>query len=172
MEKLVLIDSLPQPGDHNPFTEEEPRFSGLRVDLAKTPQFEVWIKKEGEEAVMLNESQYRLEYSSKTEFTEGDWNGEGTNGWERDMESIDRKSIRSFRVVILDNGVEGSGDLIPAGASVEVKFTGEISSGENGEPPMPGETAWNGFGYRYALKEVGDDLESTDRKSTRLNSSH
>ena len=67
MEKLVLIDSLPQPGDHNPFTEEEPRFSGLRVDLAKTPQFEVWIKKEGEEAVMLNESQYRLEYSSKTE---------------------------------------------------------------------------------------------------------
>ena len=161
MEKLVLIDSLPQPGDHNPFTEEEPRFSGLRVDLAKTPQFEVWIKKEGEEAVMLNESQYRLEYSSKTEFTEGDWNGEGTNGWERDMESIDRTSIRSFRVVILDNGVEGSGDLIPAGASVEVKFTGEISSGENGEPPMPGETAWNGFGYRYALKGVGDDLEST-----------
>ena len=161
MEKLVLIDSLPQVGDHNPFTTEEPRFSGLRVNLAENPQFEVWISKEGEASVRLDESQYRLEYSSKTEFGEADWSGEGTDGWNGDMDSMDRTSIRSFRVVILDNGVEGSGDLIPAGASVEVKFTGEIASGEGSEPPMPGETAWNGFGYRYSLKGEGADLEST-----------
>ena len=161
MEKLVLIDSLPQVGDHNPFTTEEPRFSGLRVNLAENPQFEVWISKEGEASVRLDESQYRLEYSSKTEFGEADWSGEGTDGWNGDMDSMDRTSIRSFRVVILDNGVEGSGDLIPAGASVEVKFTGEIASGEGSESPMPGETAWNGFGYRYSLKGEGADLEST-----------
>ena len=161
MEKLVLIDSLPQVGDHNPFTEEEPRFSGLRADLAENPQFEVWVRKEGEEAVMLEGSKYRLEYSSKTEFGEDDWNGKGMDGWNGDMASMDRASIRSFRVVILDDGVEAGQDLIPAGAAVDVKFTGEISSREGSEPPMPGETAWNGFGYRYELKGVGAELEST-----------
>lgn len=161
MEKLILIDSLPQVGDHNPFTEDEPRFSEFRVDLAEAPQFEVWVKETGKDAVKLDEGQYQLQYSSKTEFEASDWNGTGSDGWNLDLEK-DRSEIRSFRVMILDEE-EGNADLIPLESSVEVKFTGQISSeGENA--PMPGETAWNGFGYQYKLKTVGDSLESTPLK--------
>ncbi len=164
MEKLVLIDSLPQKGDHNPFTQAEPRFSAFRVDLAEDPRFEVWIKGPGESegtARRLDANEYRLEYSDKTEFEPEDWKGEDTGDWKMSMSDVDpdRSKVRSFRIIIKDESTEE--DLIPAGASVEVKFIGQIAPEDSDEPPMPGETAWNGFGYRYRLKGATDELEST-----------
>ena len=161
MKRLVLIDSLPEVGDHNPFTEDEPRFSEFRVDLADEPEFEVWVRKFGETGTgeKLPEGSYRLEFSGRTEFTAEDWKGEAAD-WNGDMASVEnRGGVRSFRIVIVDDGADGAGDLIPAGASVDVKFTGQVAEGE---APMPGEAAWNSFGYRYALKgEIETSLEST-----------
>ena len=162
MEKLILIDSLPQVGDHNPFTEAESRFSGFRVNLAETPEFEVWIRKKGEEApILLDEKQYRLEFSRETKFKDEDWKGESTEIWRSSISDIGVSEVRSFRIVIQGEGEKEGGDLIPAGASVDVKFTGQIDSGNSDEPLMPGKTAWNGFGYRYKLNGSEDELEST-----------
>ena len=157
MEKLVMIDSLPQAGDHNPFTQEEPRGSEFQVGLAEDPEFQVTIRNNGVKTV-LPDSSYRLEYSSKTDFVEADWKGEETADW---SSSMNPSEARSFRIVILDERGAGGSDLIPEGASVDVAFTGEVSSDGNGEAPMPGGTAWNGFGYRYKLKGVDSELEST-----------
>ena len=161
MKRLVLIDSLPEVGDHNPFTEDEPRFSEFQVDLADDPKFEVWVRKSGETGPgeKLPEGSYRLEFSGRTEFTEGDWKGEAVD-WNEDMASVENGGgVRSFRIAIVDDGTDGAGDLIPAGASVDVKFTGQVAKGE---VPMPGEAAWNSFGYQYVLKgEIETSLEST-----------
>ncbi len=161
MKKLILIDSLPQEKDHNPFTEDEPRFSDFWVKLAEDgPDFQVSVKKEGEDAaVVLPEDKYRLEYSSNTEFGEADWKGENPAGWNGNWDEMDPSKVRSFRVVIVDE--DDSEDLIPPGATVEVSFTGQAVSGDDSKPLVPGGTAWNSFGYRYALKDADFELEST-----------
>ena len=160
MSRLVLIDSLPQVGDHNPFSEKEPRFSAFRVDLAEDPGFEVWVRRKGEAPMLLDQSQYRLEYSSGTKFGTGDWAGEDTGIWHSDMGNAaeDRAGVRSFRIVIQDG--DGGEALIPAGASIEVQFTAQTAPRNSGEAPVPGGTAWNSFGYRCTLDAVGGEVES------------
>ena len=163
IEEMVLIDGLPQPGDHNPFTDSETRDSQFTVRLADDPQFKLFVEVKDNagnitEKRELSEDQYTLEYSRKAEFSKEDWTGGGS--WES---SLPMAEARSFRITLKDTA-ETKGDLIPIGASVVVQFNGQTVSGEeapDGVAPKPGATAWNSFGYHYKFVGNNVPLEAT-----------
>ena len=162
---MVLIDGLPQPGDHNPFTDSETRDSQFTVRLADDPQFKLFVEVKDNagnitEKRELSEDQYTLEYSRKAEFSKEDWTGGGS--WES---SLPMAEARSFRITLKDTA-ETKGDLIPIGASVVVQFNGQTASGEeapDGVAPKPGATAWNSFGYHYKFVGIMVPLAATPR---------
>lgn len=165
IEEMVLIDGLPQVGDHNPFTPGETRDSQFKVRLADAPEFKVVVEKKDEKGTVtgsreLGEDEYRLEYSTKTEFDANDWAGGGS--WDSSFDA----QTRSFRIILKDTG-EVKGELIPVGASVVVQFNGQIVCGADAanddveEDPEPGAIAWNSFGYHYKFVGRTEALEAT-----------
>ena len=169
MKELILIDGLPQPGDHNPYTDKEPRYSEFMVRLLAEPNFKVYVKvkdKDGNVTSVreLNDDEYTLEYSSKYVFDENDWKGEG-DGW-IDAMKFQPSETRSFRIILRDNE-EGEERLIPSGASVYIEFDAQavLADEEEGDDvkvnPEPGATAWNSFGYQYRLFEKDTPLSAT-----------
>ncbi len=149
MSKLVLIDNLPEPGDHSTFVNTEPRYSEFRISLADEPDFTVTVTRKDGTVTALTEEQYTLEFSDRTEFTGEDWNAE--SAWESEPD----EDTRSFRIVILDD----EGTLIPAESEIAVQFTAKI----DGEASQH-QTAWNSFGYHYRLKDVAAELEAAPMK--------
>ena len=142
MDKLVFIDSLPQVDDHNVLVNTDMRFSEFTVSLAEQPNFVVTlIEKDGAKTEITD---YALEYSTKTKFTDADWDGT-SNDW-----TAAAADARSFRIVI-----DGSETVqIPEGATVTVSFDAKISG-----DALPGEVAWNSFGYHYEITLSGSAVK-------------
>ena len=164
MNKLVIIDNLPQVGDMNTLSDKISRDSAFRVNLSATPNFKVLMN--GSE---LASDRYVIEYSMKSgNFTDEDWEGagEGWTEWSEELSAEQISEIRSIRIVIDDgtvvdeeNTVTTVGDSnmsIPAGATISLSFDAVIDTGATGENAAEaGETAWNTFGYQYLV--IGDD---------------
>ena len=152
LTEFVLIDSLPEAGDHSPFEDNVERESEFTVGLDKNPAFEVSIRCGSEERV-LTSNQYTLYVSSKTHFDTEDWNGEG-DGWIKLSDEIDAKTLasaRSLRLVIQDE----SKTLMPPSSTISLSFNAVIDDAD----ASPGEIAWNSFGYRYTVRPY--DMEIT-----------
>lgn len=133
IDQMVLIDNLPEPGDHSTFIEGDPRYSEFKVSLADDPQIQVKIiSKDGSERILTPVADYTVGYSSKTTFTEDDWRG--TTQWNDTSEA----STRSLRVKITCE--------IPADSTVSVTFAAKIDGDSHA-----GQTAWNSFGYAYQV---------------------
>ena len=149
MDLLVLIDNLPQIGDHATLYPEILRFSEFQVNFCENPDFAVSVN-----GTNLDPDTYSIQFSMATEFSENDLNGTSTDGWYT-QEQIDANAeislanMRSFRVVIRDD----TGTVIPADAVVAVSFNAEIDR-DSGDIPSAA-TAWNSFAYHYSL--VGSD---------------
>ena len=166
MNKLVLIDSLPQPEDTSPFDTHVKRGSDFTVVLEEEANFVVQVKAENETVTTLDPDQYSLEYSTATDFGGGqsdDWMGENTGKW-----NASAAEARAIRIIIKDK----NGTLIPDGATVSVSFDVKAADPEAVEP---GQTAWNTFGYHYAIKVNDKTTESqttesqtTESKTTEL----
>ncbi len=148
IKELVLIDALPQNGDHSVFNPNLPRYSEFKVDLAENPNFTVTVKLENGTEMVLTEGQYTIDYAAKTEFGTDDWNGHGHGeGWS-DTQAADTRSIR---LTIKDD----SGTLFPEGSTLSLKFTCEVDNEAKGaDAAQPGEIAWNRFGYQYKAGET------------------
>lgn len=154
MEKLVLIDNLPETGDHSPFDTEVPRNSDFQIDFADDPDVQVKITDESGSEQQLDSDSYIVQYSKDTDFggrQSADWKGE-TNGTTAEW-SNSSTDARSVRIMILDEG--GAEKLIPANATVSVTFSAKIQ----GEA-APGTLAWNSFGYHYKLAGITAELEA------------
>ena len=149
MDKLILVNNLPENNDHSSFLNDDPRFSEFKVSLADDPVFTVAIKTKEGQVTKLNPDQYVIEFSNQAEFTKEDWNG--TSDWEGES----RDTTRSVRLRILDD----TGTLIPAGSTVSLTFTCKIDGDAN-----PGTTAWNSFGYHYGLVQETVELEAAPQK--------
>ena len=151
MDKLILIDGLPEVGDHTAFLASDPRFSEFKVSLAENPEFVVTVQaKYSKASTVLDAANYTIEYSTKTEFDAEDWKGNGAS-W-----STSAENARSIRLKILDE----AGTLIPAGSTVSLSFTCKID-----DPNVqPGQIAWNSFGYNYKLLGNPAELESAPLK--------
>lgn len=148
LTKLVMINNLPQPGDHNTFQDGDLRGSEYRIDLADDPKFKVTVTvidpktKEETSKIVLPSNQYRIEYTDQTSFNDTDWRGE-QNGekWKSDM-----TGARSFRIVI-----DGStGATMPAHSKITVEYDAKVHDAAN---VQPGQTANNSFGYHYEVKK-------------------
>lgn len=153
MTKLVLIDNLPQVGDHSPFHTDAPRNSAFTVSLAENPQFEITVTPPNGEAYTLDQQYYTVEYAVTQDFggpQSADWKGETTGttaNWTRNS-----AGARAFRIVIRDE----TGMQLPAKAKISVTFHAKVE----GKAPSAA-IAWNSFGYDYVLKDVqGAELEA------------
>lgn len=148
MNKLVLLDNLPEANDHNPFDTNTERNSEFLVALADDPDFSVLIvTKDGESYAP---SSYQIQYSTGTDFggpQSVHWTG-GTPGLDDPTVWTDHASgARSIRVII--------DTLIPDEAEVVVRFNAKVSGDAN-----PGATAYNSFGYHYELQGQTYKLEA------------
>ena len=143
MARLVLIDNLPDVGDHTPFDVNTPRDSEFKVSLAENPDFEVLISpKDGTPYTPTN---CKIQFSTDTDFylpQSSHWKGQEDARWTNDY-----TGARSIRVVI--------NEPIPANAVVTVNF--KVKADENAKP---GQVAWNSFGYHYYLKAEALELEA------------
>ena len=144
MSSLVLIDTLPYPGDHSSFQPDDPRFSEFNVSFANDPNVTVKVTDKNGAEKILTLSQYTVSYSNRTEFTQEDWRG--TTTWENNP-----VGMRTLRVAITDE------NAIPADSHVIVTFNAVAGSDAN-----YGQTAWNSFGYHY--KAGSTELEAAPLK--------
>ncbi|MGN1458428.1 MAG: prealbumin-like fold domain-containing protein [Acutalibacteraceae bacterium] len=152
MTKLVIIDNLPQVGDHSPFNMEAMRGSEFQVSLAENPDFKITVTPESGEAYTLDSQYYSIKYSTTTDFgssQSNDWKGENsdtTATW-----TDNPTGARAFRIVIMDE----NGTQIPTKAKISVAFNSKVDG-----DAQPGQIAWNSFGYHYALQGIDTELEA------------
>lgn len=146
MEKLVIIDNLPEKGDHSTFVKSQPRHSEFKVSLANDPNFRISVIDNNGET-LLSSSQYELQFTTVTDFTEDDWKGlTTTTDW-----NATPQEARAFRVVLRDS-VDG---IIPPNATLKITFTAKVDGDAS-----HGQIAWNGFGYHYKLIGFEPEFES------------
>lgn len=154
MDKLILIDNLPQVGDHDTFNPEGERESEFAVFLTDDPNFTVTVVPDSSNATWtghtLTPAQYLIQYSTKTEFDTNDWSG-SDEGWTTYQDGADLSGARSIRLVILDD----EGTLIPANANIKLTFAAKAD-----ENAKAGEYAWNSFGYHYSMVNSETELEA------------
>ncbi|MDY2720583.1 MAG: leucine-rich repeat protein [Candidatus Faecousia sp.] len=152
MTKLVLIDNLPEVGDHSPFETSTSRGSEFKVSLADTPDFTVTVTTANGDSYTLPSEYYTVQYSTTTDFggaQSADWKGENTQTtalWTQNP-----AGARSFRIIITDP----EATQIPDQSEIAVTFQARVDGEAN-----PGDVAWNSFGYHYALKDITVELES------------
>lgn len=140
LSKLVLIDNLPEEDDHSTFQKDDLRGSQYQINLAEDPNFKVTVTLQDGTEKVLDKSQYKVEYTNKTEFDRNtDWNGNG-DGWSSEKTA----ATRSFRIVIDDP----KGEAMPAHSKIKVEFDAKVNNPDELEP---GTTAVNSFGYHYEV---------------------
>lgn len=154
MEKLVLIDNLPEVGDHSPFSTAAPRGSEFKVRFAANPAVTVTVTPKDNKAKELLPNQYTVQYTTDTDFggpQSADWKGENTAKWTETFTA----NARAIRIIINDPPDTGSkvDPIIPNGATVSVTFRAKVEG-----DAAPGSIAWNSFGYHYAIDTT--ELES------------
>lgn len=134
---LTLIDKLPHTGDVGTVNLNSARKSEFNVYLANNPNFKVDIlDSDRNYESSVDSNMYSIDYSRKTSYSEKDWNS--TTIWDT---SYDRNIHKSLRVTFNEKF------SLPTGKIVRVYFEAYI-----GDDAIPGETAWNSFGYEYSTK--------------------
>lgn len=149
MTKLVLIDNLPEVGDHSPFDTSAERNSEFNVNFADNPDIQVNVTTEDGTTTVLDSKYYTVEYSTSTDFggqQSDDWKGADTGKW-----TSSASNARSLRIIITDP----DGAQLPAKATIKVSFNAVAA--DNVEP---GKTAWNSYGYHYGLIDTHAELEA------------
>ena len=151
LTKLVLINNLPQEGDHNPFQDDDMRGSEYQMSLTGDNTFTVKVsvrQADGKfETVEVPREYVKIQYSTKDSFDANDWNGNDSDAW-----TDNPKGARSFRIVIADQ----TGKTMPAHSKVTVEYDAKADTPDSIDP---GQTAYNSFGYHYQL-ENGTELEA------------
>ena len=151
LTKLVLINNLPQKGDHNPFQDDDMRGSEYQMSLTRDNTFTVKasiLQDNGTFKTEKIDPQYiTIQYSKDVSFDKDDWNGNDSGKW-----TTDPKGARSFRIIITDP----TGAAMPAHSKVTVEYDAKADTPDSIDP---GQTAYNSFGYHYEV-ESGAALEA------------
>lgn len=152
----TMIDTLPAPNDTGVVNNNDSRGSKFHINLAENPSFTIVLAGKDNSGnakeISLGTDDYSLEYSDKTEFSSDDWEGKSYNAWTRDHP----EKAKSFRI-ILDQAKVGAklqqitgatnAIVLPSNWSIKVSFLCVA-----GDDAVPGDIAWNSFGYRYAYQ--------------------
>lgn len=152
LTKLVLINNLPQEGDHNPFQDDDMRGSEYQMSLVDKGNFAIKVNKPKDdgsfETVEVAPQLITIQYSTKTSFNANDWNGSNLDDWTENP-----SGARSFRIIISDL----SGASMPEHSKITVEYDAKA---DNPDSIQPGQTAYNSFGYHYELKNNKAALEA------------
>ena len=152
MDELILIDSLPESGDHTVFQPDDPRYSAFKVSLADNYKPVVTITDKGGNVKELTDNQYTLEFSGRTTFTSEDW--AGTSDW-----SDSPTNARSLRLKLKDPGAPDN-PLMPSGCKIALSFTCKVDD----PAAAAGQIAWNSFGYHYKMNGASSSQEAAPLK--------
>lgn len=143
LTKLVLINNLPQEGDHNPFQDDDMRGSEYQMSLTEGNTFTVKAsirQNDGTfETKVIDPKYIKIQYSKDVSFDGDDWNGKESVKW-----TTNQEGARSFRIIIDDP----SGAAMPAHSKVTVEYDAKADTPDSIEP---GQTAYNSFGYHYEV---------------------
>ena len=134
-ENIVIINKLPSVNDTGNVNLSQMRDSSYNITLDSS-DIGVYIKDAEGERTLLDSNEYTIEYTDAIEYTEDDWNGEGTV-WTTEFYS----TAKAFRVKL--NNMK-----LSAGNSVEVEYIANMSDATSGM------TAWNNFGYRFNVGDI------------------
>ena len=151
LTKLVLINNLPQKGDHNPFQDDDMRGSEYQMSLPTDNTFIVKVSIRQEDGTFetkeIDSKYITRQYSKETNFDKEDWKGNNPEKWTTNPEGA-----RSFRIIINDP----SGAAMPEHSKVTIEYDAKADTPASIEP---GQTAYNSFGYHYQLMN-GTELEA------------
>lgn len=176
LEKLILIDNLPQVGDASPFEASAKRGSEFNVALANG---NFTVEAFGEDGTPLHmftregqsgEGQpddggqpqnvlgtYTLQYRTRdnSTFSESDWDGTSDEGW-TNAESYEGSldDVTAFRIIIDASGAQGEA-WMPSGSTVRVTFDAKVKG-----KAQPADIAVNSFGYHYKIRNNPTELDA------------
>ena len=160
ISRLVMIDALPEVGDHSAFVQSDVRNSEFTVSFYKEPDVHVYLKKKGQNEVELKGDQFVVELNTKTEFTAKDWECKG-DGWKPLSECSEDEivSARSVRVIINDADAYKqqalSAYMMPDETQIHISFVCDIHD----EKAEPGKIGWNSYGYYYTVPQTFNGSE-------------
>lgn len=138
-KELVIIDTLPQVGDHSVFEQEDSRGSQFKVNfISYTPVVEL-IDADGNPIALVKGTDYTVDYSSKTVFDSDDWLG--TSIFDS---TVDPSTHRAIRLKV--------SAIIPKDATVNLYYRAAASSPDT---INEGEIAYSSFGYSYQVNVEG-----------------
>jgi LPXTG-motif cell wall-anchored protein len=169
IKKFVLIDNLPEVGDHTTFYKASGRYSDFRVDFYEgNLNFQVYTIT-GSTTNELSDSQYSLVFSEQTDLDYNSnknlWDGgtvSATDKWYtldeiNSSDDLKLSDMRSFRVVIADES------LTPSGVEIHICFNAAVHAETDEEgnviSPTYSDIAWNSYGYLYQVQN--DTLRSS-----------
>ncbi|MCD7818753.1 MAG: LPXTG cell wall anchor domain-containing protein [Lachnospiraceae bacterium] len=172
MDKLLIVDVLPQSGDYAPFTVQgstTARYSEFQVDLLDNLNLQVVLgtKKSdldenefyaADETIenqntLTSGTDYTVYYSTCTSFGTGmkgnellDLSAEDSSG--NPIWTTDPTGARAIRIELSCS--------VPTNYVVQVSFNAKVSDADNlsnKNVAKPGEIAWNSFAYRYSTTD-------------------
>jgi LPXTG-motif cell wall-anchored protein len=165
MSLFVLVDNLPEVGDHQTFYNKFGRYSEFKVDFADNEEdldLQVYVTDSSGNVKVLDSSQYEVMFTKQTSFEYNDnkdvWKGEDLSddeNWFTLAECLadgTLSDMRSLRVVLKDENANSDDSsvekLIPAKSVVTVAFNAKID--EDSDPDF-NQVAYNSFGYLYMV---------------------
>ncbi len=146
LQKMTIINNLPQPEDKYTFGVGPDRLSDFKVDFASSPNLVVEAQTETGEWTLIDPSRYKAEFSDKTSFDATDWAGASSDAW-----GLQKPSSRALRISF--DTRDGSEQLMPGKTKLRVRFDAKIAAGEN---PARGAIGYNTFGYSYVAPGTQD----------------
>lgn len=138
-KELVIIDTLPQVGDHSVFEQEDSRGSRFKVDFVSYIPVVELVDSTGTVTTLSAGTDYNVDYSSKTVFDSDDWMGTSTFD-----STVDPSTHRAIRLRM--------NTIIPKDATINLYYRATASSPET---VNEGDIAYSSFGYSYQVNVDG-----------------
>ena len=142
-QNMVIIDRLPGLNDRGVVNWQDERGSEFVVSYIKDTM-SLTVEHENGSSDNVAPEEYTIDFSSKSvdqAFDSDDFYGNAGSGWNQTWE----KGDTSFRIVMGDTFQLDPGDTLV------IRYNGKIAEDVN-----PGQIAWNSFGYRYSVGNVGN----------------
>ncbi|MDY4196676.1 MAG: hypothetical protein SOX70_05475 [Peptoniphilaceae bacterium] len=159
IDSLVLIDNLPEPGDHDTIVERLGRNSDFAVRFASAPNYTLMIADKDGMVSDFPSSAYTIEYSTKTSFSDADWAGHSDTEIQNNADWVIWNSgdqvpatARSVRITAKDTFEQ----FPTIGPNSKILFSFDAVVDESARLSAQKQYAWNSFGYAYSV--FNDDV--------------
>lgn len=159
IDSLVLIDNLPEPGDHDTIAERLGRNSDFAVRFASAPNYTLMIADKDGMVSDFPSSAYTIEYSTKTSFSDADWAGHSDTEIQNNADWVIWNSgdqvpatARSVRITAKDTFEQ----FPTIGPNSKILFSFDAVVDESARLSAQKQYAWNSFGYAYSV--FNDDV--------------